>query len=713
MADRHRVRRTIARRRTSSSPTSTATSGASSSRPTAASGSRSGREMVQGNRGDRQAGSLVGLHYHLHQADYWYVPVRAAPGSCCTTCATGSPTDGATLTLDLGAARRRRATTTAASSSRPAWPTASPSLTDMTITYLVDGYYNPADELGVAWDDPDDRRRLGRHRPDPVRPRPDEPAARRPRPAVAAARRPPHLRTPPCKLFVTGGAGFIGSNYVRCVLANTDDEVTVFDALTYAGNLDNLRDLDDDPRFRFVQGRHLRPRRRRRGDGRPRRGRALRGREPRRPLDRRAPTSSCAPTATAPTCCATSPAGSASSASCTSPPTRSTARSRRARSPRPTALGAPLAVLGVEGRLRPHRPRRTTRPTGCRSCVTRSSNNFGPVPVPREGHPAVRHQPARRAARSRSTATGSTCATGASSRTTAPASTSCCAQGDDRRDLQHRRRQRDHQPRAHRRGILGALGADESMIEYVEDRLGHDRRYSIDTAKVRALGWAPRRELDEALDATVAWYRDNRWWWEPLQGRVSAPCGSSSPAPAGSSAASCVARVRRPRRGRASTTPTSTSPTATPVLGADHRAARPTPSCTPAAWTAVDACEADPDRAFAGQRARHPPRRRGRPPRRRPPLLRLDRLRVRRHQGRALRRVGRARTRSRSTAARSSAASASSAPTPPIVRTSWVCGAHGANMVKTDPAPGGRARPLRFVDDQRGPPHLRRRPGRR
>ena len=55
-------------------------------------------------------------------------------------------------------------------------------------------------------------------------------------------------------LFVTGGAGFIGSNYVHWVLANGDDEVTVFDALTYAGNLDNLRDVADDPRYRFVQG---------------------------------------------------------------------------------------------------------------------------------------------------------------------------------------------------------------------------------------------------------------------------------------------------------------------------------------------------------------------------------------------------------------------------------------------------------------------------
>jgi len=67
--------------------------------------------------------------------------------------------------------------------------------------------------------------------------------------------------------------------------------------------------------------------------------------------------------------------------------------------------------------------------------------------------------------------------------------------------------------------ILALLGADESMIEYVEDRLGHDRRYSIDTTKVSRLGWHPRRGLNEALAATVEWYRDNRWWWEPLKPR--------------------------------------------------------------------------------------------------------------------------------------------------------------------------------------------------
>jgi dTDP-glucose 4,6-dehydratase len=55
------------------------------------------------------------------------------------------------------------------------------------------------------------------------------------------------------------------------------------------------------------------------------------------------------------------------------------------------------------------------------------------------------------------------------------------------------------------------------MIEPVADRKGHDRRYSVDTTKVRALGWAPAHDLDSALESTVAWYRDRRDWWEPLR----------------------------------------------------------------------------------------------------------------------------------------------------------------------------------------------------
>ena len=65
--------------------------------------------------------------------------------------------------------------------------------------------------------------------------------------------------------------------------------------------------------------------------------------------------------------------------------------------------------------------------------------------------------------------------------------------------------------------ILELTGADESLVRHVEDRAGHDRRYSLDTAKLRALGWEPRKPFEEGIAETVAWYRENRSWWEPIK----------------------------------------------------------------------------------------------------------------------------------------------------------------------------------------------------
>ncbi|HTA14972.1 MAG TPA: dTDP-glucose 4,6-dehydratase, partial [Solirubrobacteraceae bacterium] len=65
--------------------------------------------------------------------------------------------------------------------------------------------------------------------------------------------------------------------------------------------------------------------------------------------------------------------------------------------------------------------------------------------------------------------------------------------------------------------IIELTGADESLIEHVTDRPGHDRRYSLSSEKVRALGWEPRVRFAEGLEQTVAWYRDNAWWWEPIR----------------------------------------------------------------------------------------------------------------------------------------------------------------------------------------------------
>jgi dTDP-glucose 4,6-dehydratase len=65
--------------------------------------------------------------------------------------------------------------------------------------------------------------------------------------------------------------------------------------------------------------------------------------------------------------------------------------------------------------------------------------------------------------------------------------------------------------------IIELAGADESQIEYVTDRPGHDRRYSLSCAKLQRLGWQARVRFDEGLVRTVAWYRDNAWWWEPIR----------------------------------------------------------------------------------------------------------------------------------------------------------------------------------------------------
>jgi dTDP-glucose 4,6-dehydratase len=65
--------------------------------------------------------------------------------------------------------------------------------------------------------------------------------------------------------------------------------------------------------------------------------------------------------------------------------------------------------------------------------------------------------------------------------------------------------------------IIALTGVDESLIEYVADRPGHDRRYSLASEKVRALGWEAQVGFDQGLPRTVDWYRENAWWWEPIR----------------------------------------------------------------------------------------------------------------------------------------------------------------------------------------------------
>ena len=217
------------------------------------------------------------------------------------------------------------------------------------------------------------------------RPLPDRPAVATGRPSRSPVASCPGIgpgqpRYPlAVKLLVTGGAGFIGSNYVRWVLANTDDEVTVYDALTYAGNRSTLRDVEEsDPnRFRFVHANvcdleafSARPSTATTPccTSRPRATSTA-------PSPGRRTSSS--PTASAPTRSCTPAGRRASPGSSTSRPTRCTARSSRATASRPTPLDprSPYSASKAGSDLI---ARSYYSTYGLPVMITRSSNNFGP-----------------------------------------------------------------------------------------------------------------------------------------------------------------------------------------------------------------------------------------------------------------------------------------------------------------------------------------------
>src|SRR5438874_10766471 len=303
------------------------------------------------------------------------------------------------------------------------------------------------------------------------------------------------------KLFVTGGAGFIGSNYVRRVLATSDDEVTVYDALTYAGNLANLSDLEDDRRYRFVKGDIT---------------------------DRAAVEESMA----GHDLVLHFAAESHVDRSIVSPDefvhTNCDGTNVVMDVARRTGVERVLHVSTdevygsiAEGSFResdalgPRSPYSASKAGsdlialsyfttyGLPVVITRSSNNFGPYQYPEKVIPLFvtnllegKKVPLY--------------GDGMNVRDWCFVEDNCAGI-----DLVLRRGEigeiynigagNEIPNRALTGPILALLGAEETMINYVEDPLGHDRRYSIDSTKIRALGWRPARELDEALAATVEW----------------------------------------------------------------------------------------------------------------------------------------------------------------------------------------------------------------
>jgi len=323
------------------------------------------------------------------------------------------------------------------------------------------------------------------------------------------------------RVLVTGGAGFIGSNLVRHLLAMDEGvEVTNLDALTYAGTLTSLADVQDDPRHRFVHGDIA--------DGEL--------------LDEVVPGHDVVVNVAA---------ESHNSLAVVDPQ----------RFFRTNVLGT-VALLdaarrgGVErfhhistcevyGDLAldsaevfhedsPYRPRTPYNASKAGAdhavrayhetfelpiTITNCANNYGPFQFPEKVVPlfttnALDGRPLPVYASSENRREWIHVDDHVSAITLVlergePGRTYHVGTGEERSVAQLAD------------AIIEHTGADRSLIREVPDRPGHDRRYLLDASRLRdELGWVPQRTFDEGLAETVAWYRDNRAWWEPLRDRA-------------------------------------------------------------------------------------------------------------------------------------------------------------------------------------------------
>jgi dTDP-glucose 4,6-dehydratase len=315
-------------------------------------------------------------------------------------------------------------------------------------------------------------------------------------------------------ILVTGGAGFIGSNFVRHLLATYDDAVINLDKLTYAGNLDNLRDIEDDPRYRFVQG-------------------DICDAETVGPLMREADAvvhfaaeshvdrsiidpGSFIQTDVYGTFVLLEAAREAAierflhiATDEVYGPSQPGERLTEASPFRPRS---PYAASKAGGELQCHAFVETY---GLPVVIARPANNIGPRQYPEKAVPlfitnALDDQPLP-----------------------------IYDQGLQVRDRLYVEDHCEALDLLLHRGELGEaynISADnertnievavtilellekpKSLIRFVEDRPGHDRQYSMDSSKLRALGWTPRHDFQAAIEKTVDWYRENRSWWEKIK----------------------------------------------------------------------------------------------------------------------------------------------------------------------------------------------------
>lgn len=316
------------------------------------------------------------------------------------------------------------------------------------------------------------------------------------------------------KLLVTGGAGFIGSNFIRLMLNKYSDyEVINLDALTYAGNLDNLKDIDQNQNYRFVQG-------------------DIRNEDV---VDKVMKGVDAVVNFAAESHVDRSIGGPADFIQTDVYGTfvlleaaRQHGVGRYLQISTDEVYGSIKEGSFVEtDRLEPSSPYSASKAGGdmqvmayhttygLPTIITRSSNNFGPFQYPEKIIPLFitnlvegKKVPLY--------------GDGLNVRDWIYVSDNCegldavlhkgevgeiynIGGGNERSNLFITNK------------ILEMLGKGEEMIEPVVDRLGHDFRYSIDCSKANALGWTPAHNFEEALKETVDWYLNNEWWWKKIK----------------------------------------------------------------------------------------------------------------------------------------------------------------------------------------------------
>ncbi len=315
-------------------------------------------------------------------------------------------------------------------------------------------------------------------------------------------------------VLVTGGAGFIGSNFIHYLLAHYDYRIINLDKLTYAGNLENLRDIQDDPRYRFVQGDI-------------------------------ADTQVVGPLMGEVDAVVHFAAESHVDRSIEEPGTfiqtdvygtfilLEAARThdiqrflhistdevygqslgdQRFTESDPFLPRSPYAASKAGGELQCRAFRETY---GLPVVIARPANNIGPRQYPEKAVPlfitnALEDEPLP------------VYGEGLQVRDRLYVDDHCEAldvllHKGEAGEAYNISADNERTNIEVAETILELLEKPKSLIRFVEDRLGHDQRYSLDSTKLQALGWTPRHDFAAAMERTVAWFRENRWWWEKIK----------------------------------------------------------------------------------------------------------------------------------------------------------------------------------------------------